>query len=153
MKRFLLPLCLLLSGVFFQGGCTNAGTIVVVGLRVELTGIERSADGSATVTWRVQNPNVAPYLVARTNHKIYLNNTLVGSVDDREPMAVPAQSNASQTSKLVLAGAAADRLLADAAGHAPVSYKVDSKIEVVIYGDSSEKGGLTGTGTVAVTNK
>jgi hypothetical protein len=152
MKKFSLPLFLLVCGAFFQGGCTNAGTIVVVGLRIELTGIERAGDGSATVTWRVQNPNVAPYLVSRTTHKIYLNGTLVGTVKEDDAMAVPAQNNASKTSKLVLAGGA-DRLLADAAGHGPVSYKVDSTIVVVIYGDASEKGGLTGTGTVSVTNK
>lgn len=153
MKKFFLPLALLVCGVIFESGCTNASKIIVVGLRAELTGIERASDGSTTVTWHINNPNVAAYLVASTNQKIYLNDILVGSTDDPAPMAVPAQNKAGKTSKLIVAGPAADRLLGELAGHGPANYRVESSIVVVLYGDSSEKGSFTSTGSVAVTTK
>ena len=153
MKKCLLPLFLLVYGLVFQSGCNSNGTIIVVGLRIELTGIERTTDGTATVSWRVMNPNVAPYLLARTSHKIYLNGTLVGTTVDNEPMAVPARNNAGKTSKLILAGPAAGRLLAEAVGHGPVSYRLDSSLLVLIYNDTTEKSSLSSTGPVTVSSK
>lgn len=153
MKKCLLPLFLLVCGLVFPSGCNNTGTIIVVGLRIELTGIERAPDGTTTASWRVMNPNVAPYLLSRTSHKIYLNGTLVGTTTDTDPMAIPARNNAGKTSKLILAGPAAERLLAEAVGHGPVSYRVDSSLVVLIYNDSTEKSSLSGTGMVTVSSK
>jgi len=153
MKKFLLPLVLLAGAMIFQGGCTNAGKIVVLGLRIDLTGIERTADGTTTATWHIDNPNVAPYLLSTTNHKVFLNGTLVGTITDNTPMAIPTQSAASKTGKLVVAGPEAERILAAAIGHGPVSYRLETNLVVVLYGDSTEKGSLTGSGSVAVTAK
>lgn len=153
MKRLLLPLGLLACVAIFQHGCKNVGAVVVTGLRTELTGIERTGDGTTTVSWRIVNPNVASYLLGHSNHKVFLNGTLVGTFAERDAMAVPAQNNAAKTSRLVVAGAAAEKLLTGAAGQGPVSYRVQSSLVVVIYGDSEEKGDLVSTGSVPVTTK
>jgi len=111
------PLLLLLAaGLLFLAGCSgfNRG-VTSVGLSVELTGIERAADGNVAVTWGLVNPNVSPYLLARVSQKIFLNGTLVGTTLDTEPMAAPAQQTTSKVSRLTPAGPAGERLIAEAA--------------------------------------
>jgi len=153
MKRLLLPLCLLACVAIFQSGCKTGASIIVTGLRVELTGIERTADGATTVNWRVVNPNVAPYLIGHSSHKIFLNGTLVGTVAEKNAMAVPAQTNVNATGGLVVAGAEAEKLLASLARQGPASYRVESNVLVIIYGDTEEKGDFVTSGSVSVTTK
>ena len=153
MKRLLLPLCLAACVTIFQAGCKNVGTIVVTGLRTELTGIERAGDGATSVSWRIVNPNVASYLIGHSTHRVYLDGTFVGTFDEKDAMAVPAQNNAAKTSRLAVAGGAGDKRLAEAAGHGPTAYRVESNLIVVIYGDSEEKGDIVSSGSVAVTTK
>jgi LEA14-like dessication related protein len=153
MKKLPTPLCLLAGVALFLGGCASVGDIVTTGLRVELTGLERTADGSVAATWRVVNPNVTAYLLATISNKIYLNGTLVGTAVSHDPLGLPPHGEAVQTGRLTLAGAGAEKILGEAAGHGPVGYKVDSLMVVEIYGEETEKGTVTHTGTVAVSNK
>jgi hypothetical protein len=153
MKRFFLPLCLLACVTLFQHGCKNVGAIVVTGLRVELTGIERASDGTTQVRWSLVNPNIASYLIGHSKHKVFLNGTAVGTFAENDPTALPAQNSVAKTSRLVVAGTAAEKLIAEAAGHGPLSYRVDSNLLVVIYGDSEEKGDIVSSGSVSVTAK
>lgn len=153
MKKFLAPLALLLGGLLFPAGCTNTGAIIVTGLRVELIAIERAGDGTVTLAWRMVNPNVTPYLIAEVSHKISLNGAPVGTTSDLQPMAAPAQNHADRTSRLTLAGAAAERLIADALSQGSASYRVESVLTIQLYGEMTEKGNLTGTGSVKVTGK
>ena len=154
MKKLLTPFVLLLLGcLLFPSGCNNTGRIVVAGLRVETTGLERSSDGTTRVTWRMVNPNIAPYLLTRVSQKVFLNNTLVGTILDKEAMAVPAQDHASRTSRLVPAGPAADRLIAEAVGQGPVSYRMEAELMIQLYGETIEKGEISGAGSVKVTGK
>ena len=153
MKRLLLPLCLLALVTIFQSGCKTGNSIVVTGLRIDLTGIERTADGTTTVNWRVANPNVTPYLIGRSTHKVFPNGSLVGTLTEKNAMAVPAQTNTNATGRLVVAGAEAEKLLASLAGQGPASYRVESSVIVVIYGDTEDKGDFVSTGSVRVTTK
>ena len=153
MKKFLAPFALLLCGLLFQSGCTGAGSVIVTGLRIELTGLERAGDGTVTVSWRIMNPNVAPYLMTRVRHKIYLNGTLVGKTMDNDPMGVPAQLSTSKTSKLSVADQAAERILREALTAGSASYRVESLITVRLYGETIDRSSLTNSGTVPVTGK
>ena len=118
MKKFLTPLFLLslLAAVFT--GCGGSAT-TMVGLQVELTGINHAPNGRTQVTWRLVNPNIVPYLVAQANHRVYLDGVLIGTVNDREALAVPAQSKPKRSSELKVAGPAAERALTAAAEHRP----------------------------------
>jgi len=152
MKKVLTPLILLACAVLFSSGCGNVGAIVVTGLRIELTGIERAADGAVSVSWQLANPNVTPYLMAQVTNKIYLNGSLVGTTLEKDPFAVPANGNIAKTNRLTLAGPAATQILMTAA-QGPVNYRLESNLIIQIYGDETEKGNLVQSGTVTVTSK
>jgi hypothetical protein len=150
MKKFLAPVLLITLFAALAAGCSSSNSSTTAGLKIELTGIVRAGDGSTQVSWRVTNPNVVSYLMAQASHRIYLNGVLVGTVNDHDPLAVPAQNHADRVSPLVSAGPAADRTLvaAVAAGSAP--YRVESAILVQLYGDITDKGDLVAAGTVPV---
>lgn len=153
MKKLLTPL-LLVCGVLFLTGCSSFERgIAVVGLRVELTGIERAADGTVSVAWNLVNPNIASYLIARTNHKIFLDGKLVGTAVNEEPTAIPAQQSVSKVTQLKLADAAADRLITEAAARGSAAYRVDTQLLIRLYGEATDKGDLTHSGSVPVTRK
>jgi len=150
MKR-ILPLLLALVLVCGFTAC-NSMDVIAAGLKVELTGIERAGDGTVHVAWRVQNPNVFPYLLHRTVHKVSLNGTLVGTLTDESPFAVPAQSQAEHTGVLTLAksgGTALDQAVAQGS----VAYRLDSVVTVLLLDDKFEKIPLNSSGTVTVTAK
>ena len=149
MKSFPTPLALLLVVAALLAGCGGPST-TTVGLKIELAGVARQSDGRAQVTWRVVNPNIVPYLLARVSHRIYLDGVLVGTLDDREALAIPSQANQERTAALVSAGPAAERALAAAAATGSAAYRVESNVVVRLYGETTEKGELRGAGTVPV---
>ena len=152
MRKFLTPLFLLTLAAVLLPGCSSHNSITV-GLKIELLGIERARDGTAQVTWRVTNPNLASYLLAETSHRIYLNGSLVGKTTDKEPMGVPAQLSTSRTTKLLVADQAAERILREALAAGSASYRVETQVTVRLYGDTIDRSGLTNSGTVPVTGK
>jgi hypothetical protein len=152
MKKLLTPLILtVLCGLLSPGCRSTAG--ITAGLKIDLTGIDRTGDGAAQVSWRVVNPNVVPYLLARSTHRIYLDGVLVGTVTDEDAVAVPAQSRVERRHALVLAGPAAERALAAAATTGRAAYRVDSVILIRLYGDETDKSTLASAGTVTVTGQ
>ncbi len=153
MKKLLTPL-LLAACVLTLAGCSsfNRG-VTAVGLGVELTDIKRAADGSVAVSWNLVNPNIASYLLAQVDHKVFLNGTLVGTTRDTEPMAAPAQRATGKVSPLVLAGSAAERVIAEAVAAGRASYRVDTELLIRLYGETTDKGSLTRSGSVPVTGK
>lgn len=151
MKKAIAPLILLVCAGLFTSSCSNVGAIVVTGLRVELTEVERTADGAVSVSWRVVNPNVTSYLLGQVTNRIFLNGTLVGATLDKDPTGVPSNGSAAKTSRLTLTGPAAAQILA--ATHGTASYRVESSLIIQIYGDQTEKGDLVNTGTVPVVSK
>ncbi len=152
MKKLLAPL-LLVSALLFPSACVNSGAIVVTGLSVELTAIERAADSTVSVSWRLVNPNVASYLVASANSRIYLNGTLVGTTSSSSPFGVPRQGSTAVSGKLALAGPAAEPVLAEAIARGTASYRADSDLVIQVYGDEVSRGRITHAGSVPVIRK
>ncbi len=149
------PLSFLLLAVALLCGFTACGapTYITAGIKIEATRVERAADGTVRVTWRVGNPNVAAYLLARTAHKLSLNGTLVGTVTDTSPFGVPAQSQAERTGVLTPAKPPADAVLAQAIAQGSAAYRLDSTVHLLIVEDKTERIPLTHSGTVTVTAK
>ena len=152
MKNPLPPLLLALVLVCGFTAC-GAPTYITAGLKIEATGIERAADGTVRVTWRVQNPNVAAYLLARTAHKLSLNGTLVGTLTDTSPFGVPAQNHAERTGLMTPVNPPADAVLQQAVAQGSAAYRLDSTVHLLIVEDKTEKIPLTNSGTVPVTAK
>jgi LEA14-like dessication related protein len=154
MKLFSTPRLLLTCCLVFLASCsTLENRTIAVGLRVELTGITRTANGDTEVSWRLGNPNIVPYLLAETTHRIFLNGALVGELKNREAIAVPAQSSIEGTVRLVPAGAAAERVLNEALAAGSATYRTETELVIRLYGDETDKGKLIGSGTVKVTAK
>jgi hypothetical protein len=153
MKRLLTPLVLLAGVVLLQCSCVDIGKIIVTGLHLELTGIERTADGTVSVSWRVVNPNVNAYIATKVSNKIYLSGTFVGSTLSNEPLGIPQNGDVARSSKLILAGPAAERILGEAVVRGSASYRVESQLQIHLYDEETEKGELTHSGLVTVVSK
>ena len=152
MKSFPTPLLLGLLLSVLLAGCGGPST-VTVGLKTELAAIAHHGNGQTLVTWRVVNPNVVPYLLASASHRIYLDGVLVGTVTDREPMAIPAQSRQERTVALTANGPAAAETLAKAASAGSAAYRLESNVVVRLFGEETDKSEMRSTGTVPVTSK
>ena len=152
MKKFLTPFFLVSLLALLGTGCNSSKTITA-GLKVELTAITRAGDGTTQADWRVVNPNVVSYLLAQSTHRVYLDGVLVGTIKDKDAMALPANNHSARSTALATAGPAAERTLAAAAAAKSASYRVESDIIIRLYGDSTERSSLSAAGTVPVTAK
>jgi LEA14-like dessication related protein len=151
MKSRMLPLLLVLLAALGLAGCTNISEVVSAGLRIELVNLARGSDGTVQVTWRLRNPNVVPYLIDRSTHKVTLNGVTLGTFADATRVGIQPQSVVERTDALVPAnGQVADKL-AQLAAAGTATYRVDSTVWILIVDDQKEKASLVGTGTVAVT--
>jgi len=153
MKKLLTPIFLAGLVAMIAAACSNTSRLIVTGLEIELTGIERAADGTVSVAWQVKNPNVVSYLFSKVSHKIQLNGISVGSIEDNEPLAVPASNSAARTSKLTGLSAAASHTLDEAVTAGSARYRLDSQITILIYDDTIERSALSNSGTVGVKSK
>ena len=152
MKKFLTPFFLIVMLAALVAGCSSNNS-TTAGLKVELTGLTRAGDGGTRVAWRVVNPNVISYIVAQVRLRVYVDGVLIGTVTERDPLAVPAQSHADRASPLVSAGSDAERKLAAASAAGAGAYRLESAVLVQLYGDITDKSNLIATGTVPVTTK
>ena len=153
MKKFLTPFFLVTLLALVAGCSSSRNNSTTAGVKIELTGVVRASDGSTRVSWRVANPNVISYLLSQATHQIYLNGVLVGTVKDREPLAVMPQAHTDRTSPMASAGPAGDSALAAAATTGSAAYRVESSLVIQLYGEMVDKSDLTATGTVPVTAK
>lgn len=152
MKKLLTPFFLISLLALLGTGCSSSNTITA-GLRVELTGIARAGDGTTQADWRVVNPNVVSYLLAQSTHRVYLDGTLVGTITDKEAMALPAHNHSARSTTLDSDGTSAELALAAAASAGSAAYRVESSVIIRLYGDSTERTSLSSSGTVPVTTK
>jgi hypothetical protein len=152
MKKFLTPFLLVSLLALLGTGCSSSNTITA-GLRVELTGLARAGDGTTQAEWRVVNPNVVSYLLAQSTHRVYLDGVLVGTIKDKDAMALPANNHSARSTALATAGPAAERTLAAAAAAKSASYRIESDVTIRLFGDSTERSGLSSSGTVPVTTR
>ena len=139
MNRFLLPLFLL--GTLLVAGCSSPPGLA--GLQVELSAVERQADGSAIATVRVVNPTTVSYNVAGATHRVFLDERPVGVLEIKQPMGVPSQNTGLHTGLLTLEKGAA-------LNAGPVAYRLESKVVIVLWGERQETTKLAARGSVTV---
>lgn len=149
MKKWLVPLFLAVVTALIAG-CTSVSELIATGLRVELTQIREASDGSVEVAWRINNPNVVGYVVDRVALRILINGELVGTVADQTRVGIAPQSGVDRKSALFLAKPAGGQRLAAAIGQAPVPYRVETTIWLLLLDDKMAKASLTGSGAVPV---
>lgn len=152
MKNLLSPLWLALVLVCGFTGC-GAPAYVTAGIRIDATAVERTGDGAVRVTWRVTNPNVAAYVLARTTHKLVLNGTPVGTLADSARLGLPPQSTAERSAVLTPANAAAAAVIDQAVAQGSAAYKLDSTVFLLLEEDKTDKIPFTSSGSVPVTAK
>lgn len=141
MKNFLLS-ALWLGLVGLLASCSST-TNATVGLRVELESIQRDGHGGATATVRIVNPNLVAYNIDRATHRIFLGDRLVGTLEAKRPLGIPAQNVGRHSGALAL-----DKGAALAAGSA--SYRIESKVVLRLYGERTEDAKFSASGTVTV---
>ena len=152
MKKWITPF-LALAALFVMAGCGGMNATISKGLRIALTQIVRAADGSYTVAWQVENPNVVSYVVDHSEHKVYLDNVLVGTISKKSRQGVPVQNKAEGVDPLIPEGPAAAEKLAQAIAQGQAAYRVDSTIWVLLADEETSKSTLVSNGTVAVIAK
>lgn len=140
MKKVLLPL-LLLGLVFLGAGCSSAP--IGTGLGVELAGIERTADGGATATVRIVNPNTVAYNVYSGTYRIALGNGYTGTFTVTKPTGIPAQSTGTHTGALTAAAGATP-------GPGEISYRLEARLELTLWDDQKETAKLNASGSLVV---
>jgi hypothetical protein len=96
---------------------------------------------------------VVSYLVAQSNHRVYLDGVLVGTITDKDAMALPAHNHSARSTILKSDGAAAERAVAAAATAKSAAYRIESDVTIRLYGDSTERSSLSSSGTVPVATK
>jgi hypothetical protein len=152
MNKILPPL---LFALVLVCGFTACGSpeFFTAGLKIELTGIERAGDGSVRVAWRALNPNISSYLLNKTSHKLSLNGTLVGTLEDAAPLGVPPQGQAERTAILIPAKTPAGAVIDQAIAQGSTPYRLDSTLYILVLDDKFEKITVTASGSVAVIAK
>lgn len=143
MKKLLLGALLSLGLVSLLSGCGNSAR-PLAGLVLELTAVERAADGSVNATVRIINPNMVSYNIASATHRVFLADRLIGTLKIDSPTGVPAQMGIDQSGSLQLERGAT---LPDGSAR----YRLESSIVMRLWGESTKAHKLSGTGTVAVT--
>lgn len=140
MKKFLLSLgCL---GALLFAGCSSTSP-GMAGLGIELQSIERQSDGSAVASVRLVNPNTVSYNVSSATHEIYLGDRAVGTLEITKPMGLPAQTVGMHTGALKM-----DKGAVLPSGS--VSYRLESRLVLVLWGERNETSKLSARGTVEV---
>lgn len=140
MRRLTAPLLLLCTLVLLGGGCSSK--LPPSGLEVELVKLDRAPDGVVTATLQFNNSAVLAFNIARSKHELYLNDRPAGTIDINEPLGLPQQRSLTQTGTLHVAPGG---LPAGAA-----SYRLESALTVLLYGDSKDTIKLSSAGTVQV---
>lgn len=137
MKNTLLALCAAVALVVSFTACSSQ---VPVGLGVELVSLDASA-GKATV--RFLNPSVVAYNVEQSSHRVFLDGKFVGTIELKAPLGIPQERNLEQSGAFV-AGKGASVVAGSA------SYRLESILTLVLYGDNLQTSKLSGSGTVVV---
>lgn len=148
MKKLFAPLLLFLA-VLFVAGCSSNMQVVTAGLRAELLRLQRLPGGDVQVTWRVNNPNVVPYVVTRAALKVSLDGKAVGELSDPRRFAVPAQNLAEQTSILPATAITDAAAIEQAMLRGNAAYNLNATIWILILEDKEEKFRADASGSVA----
>ena len=146
--KLTLPTCLLLCLGFIAAltGCMTTHK-QDTGLSIELSALERSADGTAKAHLILLNPSVVAYNLSESKHKVYLGGQFAGVIRIKDAVGLAAQNQATM-----------DAVLVPEKGYSlPISgrvtYRLETELQIRIYGDSVEYTKLAGAGTVSITAK
>ena len=139
MKK-LLALAFASVAVLFFASCSSPR---FAGLGLELTALDRAADGSVTATVRVVNSNVVAFNFSLSRHTLIVDGREIGELLISQPTGIPPQTAVEQTGTVTL-----KRGAELSAG--PASYRLESRIVVRLWGDRTENADLKGSGNVVV---
>lgn len=145
--------CLALVSLLAFTSCSHSSELIAQGLKVELTRIERTSEGSVEVTWRVNNPNIVHYLVDRATLKITLDGALLGTVNEPTRIGVVQQSFEERRGTLMPASPAAAQRVVQLAEKGSARYELDATLWLLIVDDEKVKSSLSSSGTVPVSTK
>lgn len=151
--RKLTVLLLAASGLafsFVSTGCSS-GAAVYRGLKVTVEKLERDSSGAVHVELVYQNPNLAVYNVAESDHRIFLNEKYVGSLVSKEPVGVPAQGSERQRGVVTAKDPSALQGMFSQRTGSQVAYRVESKLRILDYADNYENVSTTSAGAVTLT--
>ncbi len=143
--KFALPFLFCLGLLAALTGCSSHTD--KTGLNIEAVRLVHAADGSVNADLVLLNPSVVAFNVASSKHALYLDGRLVGHVAIKDPVGVAAQSQASLTAPLQLEKGAA--LPAD--GRA--GYRLETELELRLYGETVEYTKLNASGTLTIVGK
>jgi hypothetical protein len=152
MKKWFTPLFVLLT-LGLLAGCASTSQIIATGLKVQVARVTPAADGSVEVTLRVVNPNVVPYLIDHSAHKISLNGQLIGTAIDSARLGLAAGRSEERKLALTAIPPAGLQAIAAAAGQDAVAYRVESTVWLLLVDDDIEKASLNATGVTPVAAK
>ena len=143
-----LSVCLLLAlgWLALLPGCSTTH-IQDTGVTIQVLRLERVADGTSTVQMLLINPSVVTFNIAESTHKLYLDGGLAGVVKITEPAGLPQQSQAMMSGSLRL-----DKGVTLPAG-GTVHYRLESVLQIRLYGDTMETMKLSASGTAPVDAK
>lgn len=142
----LTPLLLLLFIGGLLTGCSHPSD-GLNGLNAMLKRLETKGDGTADAVISFVNPNVYSYAIEKSEHRVYLDGAMVGTVKFDRPFAVPLQQTIEMTGTLVRNGGAGLR-----SGNA-VPYRLESTIIIRSYGEDTLNWPTVSTGTASVVAK
>ncbi len=148
MKKLFAPLLLAFT-VLFAAGCSSNMQIVTAGLRAEMLRLQRLPGGEVQVTWRVNNPNVVPYVITRATLKISLDGKPVGELTESRRFAVPAQNLVDQTSVLPAGAITDSAAIEQALARGNAGYSLNATIWILMLEDKEEKFRADASGSVA----
>jgi hypothetical protein len=143
MRKLFAPLLAAVGVLVLLTGC---GSVPLTGFTVELLKIEQAADGSATVTMRLVNPNVVSYNVESSTNTVFLNGKPAGTIKVVRPEGIAPQSSITVTGTFTT-------IQGYTLVSGPASYRLEATLVILLYGDSKEKQKLSGAGTVEVSVK
>lgn len=133
MRSLLSFACLALSLVL--AGCSTPPEQRLESPGLTVTGLTASSDPS-TLTLRFTNPNTVPLVVTSSTHTLYLAGKRIGSIDDREPIGIPAAGSVAHTVTLPKALAAkVGAFLAKNPGEVRVG--VETELSLVLSNDDT----------------
>ncbi len=92
---------------------------------------------------RLINPTTVAYNVAGATHRVYLDERSVGTLEVNQPLGLPSQNVGLHTGRLSL-----EKGAMIPAG--PASYRVESRVVLVLWGERQETVKLSARGSVTV---
>src|SRR6478735_3128151 len=152
MKKWITPL-LVVAALLVSAGWRSTGDIVGTGLIVDLVKIQQTAPDAYVVTWRLENPNVVPYVIDHSVHRLSIDGAPVGTLEEKDRFGVPPQTTVEHSIALTLNGAAAKEKMALALANGKADYQLDSAAWLLLVDDNLTKYNRTRTGTVPVVAK